>query len=475
MNAFTEVGRIAVRELIDLYRERLFVVSGLSLIAVVLAGLAAGMLHHASITANTAEAVQREQARWLNQPPRNPHSATHFGQTAFHQPSLFSAFDSGVDPYVGVSVFLESHRRNFPRYPWAEEVGRSVGIGHFSAATALRILLPLFLILVAHAAIAAEREQGTLAFLMSLGVKPAHYVLGKFAGVFTGLLLIVFPVVVFGTTALALYETPVDAGEFWFRVAALVVLYGAYSCIFIGVALACSAWLRSATSARAAVLSFWILSTLVIPKVATEIAASLYPIPSAVELQRQIDDDPDRRGNPKDRQQLIASLMKQYNVTDPKDIPINYGALLAMRAEERGDKVIDRHYAQVQQASQDAVTWVSLASALSPTLAADGLSMAIAGSGPIEYERFLAQVELHRRMMVRKLNEANITFKQQDSKGEIAKSLWASIPIFHLQAPTLSWSLEQVRSIAIAFSAWLMVSLVLLVSAAWRVRRPLHS
>ena len=130
-------------------------------------------------------AAERETARqvtrshWLSQAPKNPHSAAHYGIYAFKPRATLATIDDGVDPYVGVTTWLEAHKQNKYQFRPAQDATSAQRFGALTAATTLQLLVPLLIVLLGFSAFAGEREQGTLRQVLSLGVRPATLGAGK--------------------------------------------------------------------------------------------------------------------------------------------------------------------------------------------------------------------------------------------------------------------------------------------------------
>ena len=83
--------------------------------------LAAGWRHYADVSRQHATAQAATRAQWLQQPKKNPHSAAHYGVYAFKPKSQLAMVDTGIDPYVGVAVWLEAHKQNEFKYRPAQD------------------------------------------------------------------------------------------------------------------------------------------------------------------------------------------------------------------------------------------------------------------------------------------------------------------------------------------------------------------
>ena len=71
--------------------------------------------------------------QWLGQTKKNPHSAAHYGVYAFKPKSPLAIVDTGIDPYMGVAVWLEAHKQNEFKYRPAQD---RTAVGRFGEMTA---------------------------------------------------------------------------------------------------------------------------------------------------------------------------------------------------------------------------------------------------------------------------------------------------------------------------------------------------
>ena len=165
------VWTIARKELRESLRDGRFRVLAVGVLALLVAGLAAGWLDTREARQTIESARAADHATWLGQGARNPHSAAHFGHYAFKPRPVLSALDRGVDAYLGTAVWLEAHWQDpFALRP-AEDRTALQRFGELSAAFTLQVLAPLLVIFLGFAGFAGERERGTLRQLASLGLE----------------------------------------------------------------------------------------------------------------------------------------------------------------------------------------------------------------------------------------------------------------------------------------------------------------
>lgn len=464
---------IAKNEMRDLTREGIFRVSAGLFALALLAGLIAGATHYRRVQSVVDQAVERERTRWLNQPPRDPHSATHFGQTAFHANAPLTALDTGVNPFAGSAIFLESHKRKFPRFAWVADAAQMPLLGHFSAATVLRLFLPLLVILLAHAAFSREREAGRFGLIAATGVSSKTYVGGKFIGVAALLAVVLVPaVLLLATTAFGVSRESTSADFVW-RTLLFGLSYGLYTLVFLSLSLAVSACVATPATGRIILVSFWVVSTIAAPRAITDVAYWRHPTPRVMEFDQAIAEDPSRGMGAKRYEAFKQEILKQYGVSKIEDLPVNFSGLTALYAEERTDQLIDRHFKALDTSFAANARWVGAMSWLSPTLAMDQVSMSLAGSDLAHYLHFLNSAEAHRRVMVRMLNE-----EQRDhprKAGEKAfradAAVWQRIPTYRYQTPNVRWAIKQQRVALTAFGGWILFSCLCLWFAVRQVKR----
>ena len=71
--------------------------------------------------ASTTRRRRRRATSGCGQPKKNPHSAAHYGVYAFKPKSPLALVDTGIDPYMGVAVWLEAHKQNEFKYRPAQD------------------------------------------------------------------------------------------------------------------------------------------------------------------------------------------------------------------------------------------------------------------------------------------------------------------------------------------------------------------
>ena len=468
------ISRIARKELTEMLRDGRFRVLSLAVLGVSLLSLAVGWRQYVDVARQHREAQAATREQWLKQPPKNPHSAAHYGVYAFKPKSPLAIVDTGVDPYVGVAVWLEAHKQNEFKYRPAADRTAVERFGEMTAAETLQVIVPLFVVLMAFSAFSAEREQGTLRQLLSLGVKARDLAIGKAAGVASALALTLVPAAACGVAALALTADGGYLTSHPSRAALLLFFYLAYFAIMIAIALGVSARARSSRLALVILLTFWFANSLVASRVVADFASWLHPTPSSVEFQKAMDADLNKPGEMEQRlARRTQDLMRQYKVDTPDALPVAMQGVSLQEGENHGDEVFDAHYGRLFDQFERQNTIVQLGGVVAPMLAIRSLSMALAGTDFNQHRHFITAAENYRRLIQRTLNDdimahpvrtGGVADAERRGPYVAGPELWARVPPFEYEAPSTRWVIDHTRWSIGILALWLAAAI------AWLLR-----
>ena len=470
------IATVARKEMTEMVRDGRFRWAGGIVLALLVGALALGWQHYREVNAQHQTARRAMRQQWLNQGVKNPHAAAHYGVYAFKPKMPLSLVDQGVDPWVGVSVFLEAHKQNDFKYRPAQDATAIQRFGELTGATVLQLLVPLVIILLTFSAFSAEREQGTLRQVLSLGVKESSLAWGKALGVAWGLAMLLVPATILGVAVLALSAENGAFEASLSLMALMAVVYLLYFTSFIAVSLAVSARARSSRMALVALLGFWIFNGLIVPRVAADVAKVVHKTPSAFEFQEKIEaalsngidghDPADRRAAA-----LKAELLKKYNVSSVDALPVSFRGVTLAAGEEHGDQVFDHFYSELWNTFDQQERVHQIASLAAPLLAVRSLSMSLAGTDFAHHAHFARAAEDYRREIQRVMND-DITKNGNTGEGPYLRGddLWNKVPDFDYQSPDLSWVLgRQTLSMGLLL-AWTAGAVIL----AWRATHRLR-
>ena len=464
------ITRIAKKECIEMIRDGRFRWAAAIVFALLVGSLIVGWKHYADVEAQRAESQAADRETWVNQGEKSQHSAAHFGTYAFKPTSPLSSIDRGVLPYTGVSIFMEAHRVKEASYRPVDDANAMHRLGAITAASTLQFLVPLLIILLAFSSFAGEREHGTLRQLMSLGLKRRTVALGKALGVVLPLMLLLAPAAVVGAVAMALYAGPDAALWSLPRLLLMIVLYLLYFGVFIGLALIVSARASSTRVALTVLLGFWLWSSFLVPRAATDVADALFPTPTSVEFDRAVQAGFDQLPAWTDRMHAVEErLMKKHGVDSPDLLPVSVPGSSLMEAEEDETRIYRQQFAALRKtyAAQDRA--VQFGTVLAPMVAVQAASMGLAGSDLAHHRHFVEAAETYRYDYVQTLN-LDMVERNASWDYRAGRSMWESIPAFTYESPGLSWALGH-YTIGLGFlGLWFVAVTVMVPVAVTRMR-----
>jgi ABC-2 type transport system permease protein len=428
------------------------------------AAVLSGWSHQSRLAAEKSAAHAAEQARWLGQGEKNPHSAAHYGLYAFKPASPLTAFDPGIEPYVGVSIWLEAHYQNEFVHRPAQDASALSRFGELTAALVLQILLPLLIVLLGHGAFATERERGTLRSLLAAGVVPRTLALGKLLGTAAALALLLAPAVAVAALAIAWHGPAAGLPSPLFRFGLNVAVYLAYLAVFLAVTLAISARAATARTALLTLLAFWILACLVLPRVAADFAAARHPTPSAAAFRAALDAEMGGAHSSDRAIAVRARVLQQYGVTRTEDLPIDWRGISLQEGEEQNYPIFDRHFGALFDTFRAQVRTQQFGALLTPLLAVQPLSLALSGTDFEHHRAFTVAAEKQRRVMQEILNGDVTLHDREGTDYKAGPAMWARIPPFAYTPPTLASLIPHYAPALALLAAWLL-------AAAWLALR----
>jgi ABC-2 type transport system permease protein len=345
--------------------------------------------------AEVARVTAAERVRWLRQDAKNPHSADHYGLWVFRPSSPLSVLDPGTEPQTGRMVRIEAHLFNDAVYRAVQDAGPFDRAGLSDVSDIVGLVVPLVALLLGFAAFAADRERGTLRLALGNGAPPGPL----FAARFTALTLVLVALV--GLPLLALggwaFATLVTEGwQPWPRLLAWVAVQAVYATVFLLVAMLASLVASTARGALTISLVVWVALCLVAPRLATAGLETISPAPSYRETRQRIDADlrPHRSAESGDARAQEA--LARYGVSDPKELPVDLRGLMMVENDYHAFAVYDRElggFFAALAAREAAFGWAGL---LSPRIALQRVSEALAGTDFAQHAHFVWSAEAYR-------------------------------------------------------------------------------
>ena len=457
---------IAVKDATEIWRDGRFRIAAGLLFLLLIAAVAGGVRNQTEIARQHADAQRAERDVWLDKGDMNPHAAAHYGAFVFKPVQPLSAIDPGLDPFVGVFVFLEAHKQQLARHRPIEDATPTRRLGQLTPASAALVLLPLLVVALTFSSFAGERDQGTLRPLLAMGISRRSLLAGKAMGAMLPLAAVIVPAAIIGA-AILFWNAPADPdAPIGARAAGLACVYLAHTLIWIGLGLAISARCRTQGAALVMLLAIWFANAFIMPSLAMAAAKWIDPSPSAIEFAASIQDQKDLWPTWDERVEQVTQrfLDGEFESTmAPANVELT--ALLESEADETA--LYDRRFAELFALYREQADSYERAGLIAPTLAARSLSMALAGTDAAHDREFSEAAARYRAAMLTTLNN------ELASSGRLntfdytrGRDLWEQVPAFDYDVPAAGWALSQAAWSAAALAAWLIAATI---AAAWSV------
>lgn len=156
-------------------------------------------------------------------------------------------------------------------------------------------------------------------------------------------------------------------------------------------------------------LSLWILSTLLVPRLITNVASGVHPVPNTTEFYQAVRTDllEGIDGHNPYSEHSVAfrdSVLAAHGVDNVSDLPFNFRGLMLQEGEEFEKKIYDHHFAKIDEIHRNQNRLFSMSAIFSPAIAARMSSMAVAGTDMHAFNHFSAEAEAYRIALMRELN-----------------------------------------------------------------------
>ncbi len=410
-------------------------------------------------------ASAREQ--WENQGDRHPHRAASFGQYVIKPETPLALFDNGIRPTTGQALWLEAHKRSSFKFAPVEDAGVSSILGLNSVAEVVQLLGALMAVLIGYASVARERETGTLRLVLSQGVSPGRWFAGKALAMLGALVALVVPVGI-GIFGLCYTADPAAFdGNVTMRLLLLLFSYAGYLAIWLGGAIAVSCWARTSRGALAVLLALWIGAAVIAPRVASTVASTFAPVPSLTEYTAAYSHDfnhgfEDRKGWGDQFEALKQKALNTYGVETLDELPVGFSGMRMHAMDDWGNDVSDRQQQGLESIYSRQTRWHLAASLLGPVVPMRALSQGLSGTDWEHYRQFSNLAEEYRRGVVLSLDH-KLEKALQGNRWEVSfgKEVWAAVPHFTYEFPSLGWALSVIAAPAAVLLGWLGMVLIL--------------
>ena len=315
--------------------------------------------------------------------------------------------------------------------------------------------MPLLIILLGFNSFTTEKESGTLQLILSQGASKRKLVLGKTIGIWLALLLLLVPVFLLGFCFIAFsdYEKG-DLLRYAFILISLLLYYG----IFIHLSIATSVWAKSSNFSLIILLSFWIISALLMPKLTADISKKTHKTPSPIAYQENIKNELANgiNGHDPTSEKAIAfkdSLLKKHNVSSIDKLPINFYKLLMQAGEKHETTVYKNAMTQLNNIYIEQLKIHQLNAFISPTILMRMLSMQFANTDLQSHYNFTYQAEEYRGALISSLNNG--------PRGAVDTDFFKKNITFEYHPITFSQTIEKSTSNLLYLMIWWLLSGIL--------------
>jgi len=457
---------IAVKDATETWRDGRFRWAAALLFVLLVAAVAGGVQYQHQIARQHADAQQAERDAWLGKGDMNPHAAAHYGAFVFKPVQPLSAIDPGLDPFLGVFVFLEAHKQQLARHRPIEDAAPTRRLGLLTPATAALVLIPLLVVSLTFSSFAGERDHGTLRPLLALGVSRGSLLAGKAIGALLPLFVVLIPAAIIGALFIYLNRPADPEAAIGRRALVLLAVYVAHAMVWTGLGLAVSARARSQSTSLVVLLALWFANAFVMPPVAMAIAKVVTPSPSAIEFAAAIDDE---KATWPDWDRRVERVMERFleGEFESTMAPANVEVVALIESEAEETALFDRHFAGLFDRYAAQARTYERAAIVSPTLAARTLSMTLAGTDDLHDRRFAAAAANYRSTMLATLNNELAKSGRLNSFDYVrGRDLWEQVPPFDYDVPGAAWALSERWVSVMVLTTWLAA---VSVAAAWSV------
>ena len=366
-----------------------------------------------------SEYQEYHRQMWINQDPKNPHMAAHYGTFAFKPANPLSIFDRGINTYSGSFIYLEAHRQNDFVCSSAQNSSVFLRMGELNLSFLFQIVVPLLLLTFSIGMFNQEKTTGLLHFIEVNLLSKQQLLLCKSLA-----LLFLSSIIYCSLYILTLIFTAI-LGVNWnsdhlCALFFLLILQLCFSYILILLFLFIAFKAKDLKQSTIISLSVLILLFFILPRFAVNIANNLYALPSNLtfkeEVKKDVEKGVDGHAKGEDRQRLlIDSVLKANHVDSTHKLPMNIEGILLLKGEEHSADVYNKHFYELKKNILKQQQMAELISLLSPYLLIKNLSMSICRTDLESEFSFRQQAEHYRYYFVQELNK-NMMMKSKEGE-----------------------------------------------------------
>ena len=201
-------------------------------------------------------------------------------------------------------------------------------------------------------------------------------------------------------------------------------------------AIGVSALFREKRNALIALVAIWAASFVMAPRLASGLAAALYPQPDATALSEELAAaSRAARGDAAYQEEIRTAILAEYGVEAVEDLPVNYSGYSLQMSEEYAHPLFEEVYERIGAlyAAQEGV--LRAAALVSPVIALQQASAGLAGADRLHQDAFRASAERHRRDTVKFLNNDLMINGAGGQPYAADETLWRQVEDFSHAPP----------------------------------------
>jgi ABC-2 type transport system permease protein len=338
-----------------------------------------------------AQAMTQERLRQLQ--TSGWEDLQYFGFEEHKPPSPMSIFVRGLEPALGRSISNSDVTARRPRWSPAEAEPILGMFPPLDLGLVVQVVISLFVLLLFYDAVCGEKEGGTLRLTASFPV-PRHWLLvGKFIGILVPALGAFGLPLLLGIAVITSMPDVRFTGLEWTRLVLTVSVFILYLSAFTCAGLLASCLTHRPATSFVFLMTFWVATAVVVPRLGLIAAEAFRPIPNARELQDQM-----RAISASIRASTDTNIksLPQWEKENPRwrDTPEGREArqIHYWKSQEQGraiSRLWQRRYEELMRPYYDARLNLALTLArLSPAFAFHNAVTRLAGAGIDRHQRF---------------------------------------------------------------------------------------
>lgn len=342
---------------------------------------------HKAMIDSLDQGLKKDLPAWLN-PKRLSFVGNRAPRVAAMTPAPLALISTGQsDLYthsITIPLYGESYLLSFT------ELNNPVQLlfGSFDLSFVCLYLLPLLVLAFSYNLLSAEKEQGSLRLTMAQPVSLYRWLFGKMMVRF-----IIMTSVVWVSILLTLMLAQPALINQWDTVLKLLLMLTAYVFFWFLIALAVNAFGKSSGTNAVAMISVWVVLVLLLPAVIGQLANSIYPIPSRINMineMRVAQAEAEKRAD-----KILESYYRDHPELATPDTTVKnqyefYLKYFASQDEVRNAiRPVLEQYQSKLNAQQG---WIRSLRFLSPTLVVQNSMNDMAGTSTPHYNAYRSQV-----------------------------------------------------------------------------------